>query len=200
MELQLIRQKIHEIRGQKVMLDFDLAALYEVETRALNQAVKRNHTHFPDDFMFPLSAEEWAPIRSALLNMNSSQFVTSYRKQRGSAYTPNAFTEQGVAMLSSVLRSEKAVQVNIAIMRAFVEFRRYALTYTELAQKITELETKFEREFADVHEVLRWLGEENQARANEITALQTENPRVHDWENRPRIGFKKETENAVSND
>ena len=193
MELQLIRQKIHDIRGQKVMLDFDLAALYEVETRALNQAVKRNHTRFPDDFMFQLTPDEWAPIRSALLNMNSSQIVMSYRQQRGTAYTPYAFTEQGVAMLSSVLRSEKAIQVNIAIMRAFVEFRRYALTYAELAQKIAGMEAQFEKEFADVHEVLKWLGEENQARADEIAALQTENPRIDEWENRPRIGFKKET-------
>ena len=85
-------------------------------------------------------------------------------------------------------------------MRAFVKFRWYTLTYTELAQKITELETKFEREFADVHEVLRWLGEENQARADEITALQTENPLVDAWENRPRIGFKKDAETALWNE
>jgi hypothetical protein len=95
-------------------------------------------------------------------------------------------------MLSSVLRSKKAIQVNIAIMRAFVEFRRYVLTYAELAQKTAELETKFEREFADVHEVLRWLGEENQARADEITALQAASPREDEWENRARIGFKKD--------
>ena len=106
MELQTIKQKIHEIHGQKVMLDFDLAELYGVEARALNQAVKRNLSRFPGDFMFQLSAEEWAPIRSALLNKNSSQIVMSYRKQRGAAYIPFAFTEQGVAMLSSVSRSE----------------------------------------------------------------------------------------------
>ena len=116
------------------------------------------------------------------LALDSSQFVMSYSKNRGIKYIPYAFTEQGVAMLSTVLRSEKAIEPNIAIMRAFVEFRRYALTYTELAQKITELETKFEREFADVHEVLRWLGEENQARTDEITALQTENPLVDAWD------------------
>ncbi|MBK6933506.1 MAG: ORF6N domain-containing protein [Saprospirales bacterium] len=186
MELQLIRQKIYEVRGQKVMLDFDLAALYEVETRALNQAVKRNLHRFPEDFMFQLSQNEWN-------NLISQIVISSWG---GTRKLPFAFTEQGVAMLSSVLRSEKAIQVNIAIMRAFVEFRRYALTYTELAQKIAELETRFEREFADVHEVLRWLGEENQTRADEIAALQTENPRVDDWQNRPRIGFKKETESV----
>jgi hypothetical protein len=183
MELQLIRQKIYEVRGQKVMLDFDLAALYEVETRALKQAVRRNLERFPEDFMFELDETEVHKLVSQIVIPSKSYF--------GGAL-PFAFTEQGVAMLSGILKSRKAIQVNIAIMRAFVEFRRYALTYTELAQKITELETKFEHEFADVHEVLRWLGEENQARADDITALQTENPRVDAWENRPRIGFKKE--------
>lgn len=194
MELQLIQQKIYELRGQKVMLDFDLATLYEVPTKVLNQAVKRNGERFPDDFMFQLSLDEWQKLRAQFVISSSdipnwSQFVTSSRKYRGEKYIPYAFTEQGVAMLSSVLRSEKAIQVNIAIMRSFVALRRYALTYAEL-------ETRFEREFADVHEVLRWLGEENQARANEIAALQHEEPQPRDWQNRPRIGFKKETGNA----
>lgn len=103
-------------------------------------------------------------------------------------------------MLSSVVRSEKAIQVNIAIMRTFVALRRYALTYAELSENITRLEAKFEKEFADIHEVLKWLGEENQSRANEIAALQTEKPRVDGWENRPRIGFKKDTEHQASKD
>lgn len=180
MELQLIRQKIYEVRGQKVMLDFDLAALYEVETRALKQAVRRNLERFPEDFMFELDETEVQKL--------VSQFVIPSKSYFGGAL-PFAFTEQGVAMLSSILKSRKAIQVNIAIMRAFVEFRRYALTYTEL-------EAKFEKEFADIHEVLKWLGEENQARADEIAALQTENPRTEDWQNRRLIGFKKETENV----
>lgn len=187
MELQLIRQKIHEIRGQKVMLDFDLAALYEVETRALKQAVRRNLERFPEDFMFELKENEVQKL--------VSQFVIPSKSYFGGAL-PFAFTEQGVAMLSSILKSSKAIQVNIAIMRAFVEFRRYALTYAELAQKIAGMEAKFEKEFADVHEVLKWLGEENQARADEIAASQTENPHTEDWQNRRRIGFKKETGNA----
>ena len=148
MELQLIRQKIYEVRGQKVMLDFDLAALYEVETRMLKQAVRRNLERFPEDFMFELDETEVQKLVSQIVIPSKSYF--------GGAL-PFAFTEQGVAMLSGILKSRKAIQVNIAIMRAFVEFRRYALTYNELAQKITELETKFEQEFADVHEVLRWL-------------------------------------------
>jgi len=187
MELQLIRQKIHEIRGQKVMLDFDLADLYDVPTKALKQAVRRNIERFPQDFMFELTQEEYRFLRS--------QFVT-LENGRGkySKYAPFAFTEHGVSMLSGILHSDRAIQINIAIFRTFVSLRHYAHSYIELAQTIAALETKFEREFADVHEVLKWLGEENQARANEVAALQTENPRVDDWQNRSRIGFKKDLE------
>ncbi len=182
MDLQIIKERIHEIRGQKVMLDFDLAELYQVETRVLKQAVRRNNQRFPSDFMFEVSEDE--------IQILVSQSVIPSKSYFGGA-RPFAFTEQGVAMLSSVLRSEKAIQINIAIMRAFVEFRRYALTYSELAQKIAELEIKFEKEFADVHEVLRRLGEENQARADEINALQSPAQEETDWQNRPRIGFGK---------
>lgn len=151
MELQLIRQKIHDIRGEKVMLDFDLAELYEVPTKALKQAVRRNIERFPEDFMFELTREEYRSLRS--------QFVTLEKNGRGqySKYPPFAFTEHGVSMLSGILNSDRAIQINIAIFRAFVALRRYVLTYTELAGKIAELETRFEREFADVHEVLRRL-------------------------------------------
>lgn len=186
MEIQLIKQKIYDIRGQKVMLDFDLALLYEVETRALKQAVRRNQERFPDDFMFVLNEKE--------INELVSQFVIPSKSYFGGAF-PYAFTEQGVAMLSSVLRSDKAIQVNIAIMRSFVHIRQYALSYAELAQKIAGLEAKFEKEFADIHEVLKWLGEENQARADEISAGKTDKPAAPDWQNRPRIGFKKDTDN-----
>lgn len=167
MELQIIHQKILVIRGQKVMLDFDLADLYQVQTKALNQAVKRNIDRFPEDFMFQLSAEEWQDIT------NRSQIVTGSQKHRESKSLPYAFTEQGVAMLSSVLRSSKAVQTNIIIMRIFVMLRRYALTYDELAQKIEELEAKYD----DVHEVLNQL----------LMSREQES----DWENRNRIGFRK---------
>lgn len=183
MELKVIQTKIHTIRGERVMLDFDLAELYEVETRSLNQAVKRNTERFPEDFMFQLTKDEY----TALANDNSSQFVMSSRKHRGEKYLPYAFTEQGVAMLSGVLRGPKAVLVNIAIMRAFVALRRYAMTYDELAAKIIS----HDKELADINEVLRWLGEENQARADEIKALETGNENPDDWQNRSRIGFKK---------
>ncbi len=191
METHIIHSKIHVLRGQRVMLDFDLAALYGVEARTLNQSVKRNSRRFPKDFMFQLSSEEWETLRSRLtdLSINSSQIVMSYGKNRGLRYKPYAFTEQGVAMLSSVLHSDKAIDTNIAIMRAFVELRHYALTYTELAQKMAEMEAKTGQDIADIHEVLRWLGEENQSRAAEIAALE---PASTNWEKRRAIGFKTE--------
>lgn len=160
------------------MLDFDLAELYEVETRILNQAVKRNIERFPEDFMFQLTQAEWTHLKYLPENSesNSSQIVMSSRKHRGKKYLPFAFTEQGVAMLSSVLRSSKAVQVNIAIMRTFVLIREYALTYAELAQKLAEIEANFGQQFEDIYETLNQLlaGKEQQ---------QT-------WGERKRIGFK----------
>lgn len=190
MEIQLIQSKIHTLRGERVMLDFDLAPFYEVPTKALKQAVRRNVERFPEDFMFELTAGEFESLRS--------QIVTSNRG--GTRYLPFAFTEHGVAMLSSVLNSERAIQTNIAIIRAFVAVRRYALTYSELAQKIAEMEARMGRELADIREVLRWLGEENQARVGEIDALDTaldalfdripENPPPAN-EPRTPIGFKK---------
>ena len=126
MELEVIKSKIIEIRGCKVMLDFDLALLYNVETRVLKQAVRRNHNRFPEDFMFELTEIE--------LNSLRSQIVTLKNNGRGqhSKYLPFAFTEQGIAMLSSILNSEKAIEVNISIIRAFVTMRQFTLTYSEL--------------------------------------------------------------------
>ena len=197
MELQLIQSKIHTLRGQKVILDFDLAALYEVPTKALNQAVKRNNARFPEDFMFQLDTGEWQAVRAQIESLktmptNRSQFVTGSQKHREPKALPFAFTEQGVAMLSGVLRSQKAVEVNIAIMRTFVALRNYIISYAELKQQIINLENKFGRELTDVFEVLRWLGEENQARYDEIQALHTEDEPPRDWEERARIGFRKE--------
>ncbi len=150
--IQRIAQSILVLRGQKVMLDHDLATLYGVEARVLNQAVKRNASRFPVDFMFQISAEEMEEVsqivtppaqeRTEKKVANSSQFVTSSRKYRGKRYRPYAFTEQGVAMLSSVLNSERAVKVNIAIMRAFVRLREVLETNRELAQKFNELEKR----------------------------------------------------------
>ena len=167
MEVQIIQQKIYEIRGQRIMLDFDLAELYEVETRVLKQAVKRNMERFPVDFMFELTPAEFRNLRS--------QFVTS--SWGGARYPPFAFTEHGVAMLSGVLNGAKAIETHISIIRAFIALRHFARPYSELSQKIAALEAKLDREIADIHEALRQL------------APAEADPNA--WENRERIGFKK---------
>ena len=158
------------VRGEKVMLDSDLADLYGVEARVLNQAVARNRDRFPDDFMFQLTAGEYDAIRQRLVSGpdgqtgNSSQSVTSSRKHRGLAYRPYAFTEQGVAMLSSVLRSPRAVAVNIAIMRTFAQLRRLMDSNRALARRIQALEKKYDEQFAAVFNAIRQLIAEDQAR------------------------------------
>ena len=131
MEIKIIQKRIFEIRGMKVMLDMHLAELYEVETRALKQAVRRNIDRFPDDFMFQLSERE--------VDKMVSQFVTPSKSYFGGAL-PFAFTEQGVAMLSSILKSKKAVLANIAIMRAFVVLRQFALEYKDIKEKCPPLD------------------------------------------------------------
>ena len=133
-DLIIVQNLIYEIRGQKVMLDFDLARLYQVETKALNQAVKRNAERFPSDFMFRLTAEE-------VLNMRS-QFVTA--SKRNTSAPPFAFTEQGVAMLASVLKSPIAVAASISIMRAFVQVRQYLLTSASMSAELKELRAKLD--------------------------------------------------------
>ena len=151
------------VRGEKVLLDADLAALYGVEARALNQAVARNRSRFPADFMFQLSAEEFKGMRSRFVTAskatvpNSSQIVMSSRKHRGSTYRPYAFTEQGVAMLSSVLRSPRAVEVNIAIMRTFVQLRRLMDSNRDLARKIEAMEKRYDEQFASVFDAIKRL-------------------------------------------
>jgi hypothetical protein len=136
------------IRGQKVLLDADLATMYGVEVKVLNQAVKRNADRFPEDFMFQLSEDEVGILRS--------QSVTS-SSWGGRRYRPFAFTEQGVAMLSSVLRSPRAVQVNIEIMRAFVRLRQMLQTNSELSRKLAALEKKYDAQFKVVFEAIREL-------------------------------------------
>jgi len=164
MDLQLIQNKIFEIRGQKIMLDFDLAELYEVETRILNQAVKRNIKRFPSDFMFQLTKKEWETMLS--------QIVMTYPTKRPKTAIPYAFTEQGLAMLSGVLNSDKAINVNIAIMRAFVLVRQYALTYKDLTEKLKEIEGKF----TDVYQAINYLLEKDKIQSEQ--------------QQRKRIGFK----------
>ncbi len=152
MEIQIIQNKILEIRGQYVMLDFDLAEMYQTETKILNQSVKRNTGRFPPDFMFQLTEKEFDTLRS--------QIVTS--KKGGIRRPPYAFTELGVAMLSSVLRSPVAIEINIQIMRAFVELRKLILGYEDLAQKIQQLEIETNLQFNEIYQALTELASQNE--------------------------------------
>ena len=144
-----IVSKIYLIRDKKVMLDRDLAELYGVKTKALKQAVRRNIKRFPADFMFELTKKEFENWRS--------QFVTSNQDKMGLRYSPMAFTEQGVAMLSSVLNSDRAIQVNIQIMRTFSQLRQMLLTHEELKRKIETMERKYDSQFKVVFEALKQL-------------------------------------------
>jgi len=135
--LEQIENKIYSIRGQRIMLDADLAEVYEVETRTLNQVVKRNLHRFPEDFMFQLAEDKVEELR------NSSQVVMSSRKHRGVSYRPYAFTEHGAVMLASVLKSLKSIEASIQVVRAFVRLRTILTEHQELARRIEELEEKF---------------------------------------------------------
>ncbi len=152
MDLQIIQNKIFEVRGCRVMLDYHLAELYQVETRALKQAVKRNIERFPGDFMFVLTREE----ANLLLSIGVSHFVIPPDYNFGVAM-PMAFTEQGVAMLSSVLRSKVAIEVNISIMRAFVLMRQMVIGYEELLRRIEELEVSTDAQFNELYQALTQL-------------------------------------------
>ena len=165
MELEVIKNSILEIRGKKVILDYELAKMYLTETKRLKESVRRNLRRFPSDFMFELTKEEWEILRS--------QFATS--KRGGITRPPFAFTEQGVAMLSSVLNSERAIDVNIAIMRAFVLMRQFALTYHELSEQLLALEQRYDQKFNDIEEVLNYL-------------LQKDT-RIKSQEHRERLGY-----------
>ena len=144
-----IERQIHELRGHNVMLDHDLAALYAVEVKVLNQAVRRNHDRFPGDFMFQLTYQEVAGLRSEEESLRS--------RRGGRRYLPFAFTEEGVAMLSSVLRSKRAVGVNIEIMRAFVRMRRMVIDHKDLARRLDGLEAKYSGQFKVIFEAIRQL-------------------------------------------
>jgi len=180
--IQPIFQKIYEIRGQKIIFDFDLAELYEVERRVLNQAVKRNINRFPPDFMFQPTKKELITNLKSQIVISSSQKHNNQQSTKpqfilsnlhgGSRHIPYAFTEQGIAMLSSVLRSEKAIEVNIAIMRAFVAMRQYALNYTELSNKLDDFMKTTDSNVSEIFDILE-----------ELTAQKKL------YENRTPIGF-----------
>jgi len=145
--IERITSKIYFIRGQKVMLDRDLAELYEVETSQLKRSVRRNVERFPKDFMFDLTKDEWSDLRC--------QFGTS--SWGGVRYMPMAFTEQGVAMLSSILKSKRAIKVNIQIMRAFTQLRQMLSTHKDLKKKIETMEKKYDQQFQVVFEAIKQL-------------------------------------------
>ncbi len=183
--IQSIQNRIYEIRGERVMLDYDLAMLYEVPTKVLNQAVKRNTKRFPEDFMFRLKTTEWQNVRSHFLtideseNILRSQIVTSKGKG-GTRYIPYAFTEQGVAMLSGIINSDKAINMNIAIMRAFIVVRKILLMHGDQKEQLQQIQDKLV-----VHHTQ--LGQIYDAMEN----LLDEKAAQRKWEERDRIGFKK---------
>ena len=191
MELQPIQSKIYEIRGQRVMLDFDLAELYQVETRTLKQAVRRNIERFPSDFMFEITESEYNYLKNSM----TSQIVIS-NERGGRRYMPFAFTEQGVAMLSSVLRSGTAIQVNIAIMRAFVAMRNYITTTTQITAELSEIRAKLallERADEDNAEAVNDLSEDMRKELDNIyqaiAALSIKVPQARKVDQ--PIGFKR---------
>ena len=194
-KLILVQDLIHEIRGKKVMLDFDLAKLYQIETKALKQAVRRNLERFPDDFMFALSDEEYKSLRISM----RSQFVTSNegpRRDKYTRYAPFAFTEQGVAMLSSVLRSDVAIKANIAIMRAFVRVREYLLAVSSVTVELKELRARVDllkQEQEENLEAMNDLSEDlRQDIDNLYMAIGELSSKIEEKQNGPRhrIGFK----------
>ena len=181
-DIQAIQNKIYEIRGQRVMLDFDLAAMYGVETRALNQAVRRNVKRFPEDFMFQVSEIEWQVI--------SSQFVMTSRMKRPKSSLPLAFTEHGALMLSSVLRSDIAVDTSIKITRAFVAMRQ-AINAIALPSKLSELEKSIEDLRTEVDEILADQNDINESTRAQLDAISTALAELQSKEPRKRrpIGF-----------
>lgn len=189
-----IVNKIHIIRDQKVMLDFDLAILYEVETKRLNEQVKRNIDRFPKDFMFRLTTKEWNFIRSQIAttsaqNIDSqpakdvrSQIATSQRTRKDT-YVPYAFTEHGVTMLASVLKSERAVKMSIAVVRAFIELKKNALQYNELMEQIENLKTHVGEHDVQLNKIY-------EAIENLLDDKTDKELKEDAWKNRKRIGFK----------
>lgn len=184
------------MHGQKVMLDFDIAALYEVATKVLNQAVKRNAERFPEDFMFRLTAKEWQNMRSQIVTASSeiienqqtksmrSQIATASQSKRNTGITPYAFTEHGITMLSSVLKSERAVKMSIAVVRAFIELKKMATGYSEIAKKLTQIEDRLGE-----HDVQ--LGAIHDAIENLLDEEVDEKIEKEKWQERERIGFKR---------
>ena len=183
--IRSIQNRIYEIRGERVMLDRDLASLYQTETKSLNLAVKRNVKRFPKDFMFQLTKEEFESLRFQIETLEkadkSLRFQIETSKGRGGTrYLPYAFTEQGVAMLSGILNSDKAIQMNIAIMRAFVEVRRVLLLQNDLKQQFKEIKERLGEHDVQLNQIY-----------DAMENLLDEKAAQRKWEERERIGFRK---------
>jgi phage regulator Rha-like protein len=181
--IKSIQNRIYEIRGERVILDRDLAALYETETKALNLAVKRNLKRFPSDFMFQLTKEEFEALRfqiETLENSNSLRLQNETSKRGGTRYMPYAFTEQGVAMLSGILNSDKAINMNIAIMRAFVEVRKVLLLQSDIKEQLKEIKERIGEHDIQLNQIY-----------DAMENLLDEKAAQRKWEDRDRIGFKK---------
>lgn len=185
--IKSIQNRIYELRGERVMLDFDLAALYEVPTKVLNQAVKRNIKRFPEDFMFQLSSFEWQTMRSQFVTASESQNglrsqIVTLNTGRGqhAKYLPYAFTEQGVAMLSGTLNSDKAINMNIAIMRAFVAIKRLSLQQMDLKEQLKEIKERLGEHDVQLNQIY-----------DAMENLLDEKAAQRKWNERERIGFKK---------
>lgn len=183
--IQSLQNRIYEIRGQRVILDKDIAQLYEIETRVLNQSVKRHIDRFPEDFMFQLNKQEFESIeiqnnvKNVTPNLRSQIVTSSLIEWGGSRYLPFAFTEQGVAMLSGIINSKTAIQMNIAIMRAFVELRRVLLIKTDFKHQLDEIKERLgghDAQLTQIYEAIENILDENAAK--------------NKWDNRTRIGFR----------
>jgi hypothetical protein len=180
--IQSIQNRIYELRGERVMLDRDLAILYEIETRVLNQSVKRNINRFPDDFMFQLTQLEFEQIKSQLeqnANSMSSQIVMTSINKRPNSSLPYAFTEHGVAMLSGIINSDKAIDMNIAIMRAFVDVRKVLIKQTDLKEQLKEIKERLGEHDAQLNQIY-----------DAMENLLDEKAAQRKWEDRVRIGFR----------
>ncbi len=185
--IQMIQNRIYEIRGERVMLDRDLANLYETETKFLNLAVKRNIKRFPKDFMFQLNKEEFETLRLQIETLEKTDNplrlqIATLKQSRGqhSKYLPYAFTEQGVAMLSGILNSDKAISMNIAIMRAFVEIRRIIVKENNLAEQIKQIKNQLGEHDVQLNQIY-----------DAIENLLDEKAGQRKWNERDRIGFRK---------
>ena len=193
MELQIIQNKIYEIRGHRVMLDFDLAEMYQVETKVLKQSVRRNIERFPSDFMFELTKNEYDSLRSQIVTLND---ISKKGRGQHSKYLPFVFTEQGVAQLSSVLNSAYAIEVNIKIVRAFITMRQFLIDNASKFKEIEELRNRvklLEEYNEDILKAVNDLSEDTRSNIDDIYIALSEMAAKQKSIDKPRnpIGFKK---------